>query len=318
MQRISKFLSEKKVILPNAIILSFDNDVNLNFKDNKLSFPIKYCSAWIIDGQHRTFGFKDTKYKDWSMDVNNEFKLPVIVFKDMPGKIQSKIFIDINYNQKKIDPTLLCDLATVIKDLKNELTWPSLLAAELNKNSELKDFIKISELDDTRPIKLSSFVQYGLLETLLGLNKKTNVYSGPLMNYAKFNPDEEFDSEINKTAFNKQVELLKRYLSAVKKNTKPAAWKKDFSKKSKYALLKPTGLNALFLVLDKIMQKYPAVDFDLEKYLSPLKNINFGRKHVASKGGGWRGFRGLANEIIKKINIEKEDSLPEFGKKEKI
>ena len=172
-EKISKFVTSKEALLPNAIIIAFDNDDhiqnNISFNGTNLSFPKSYCSAWIIDGQHRVFGFTNTKYEDIDPDdPKEEFKLPVVAFKNLNSVLQNRTFVNINYNQKKIDPTLLCDLATSVSDMQNELTWPSILVAELNKSEPLKNMIKISELDKGRPISLSSFARYGLLEGLLG------------------------------------------------------------------------------------------------------------------------------------------------------
>lgn len=320
-EKVSEFLKSRNVLLPNAIILSFDSDIDrqINYDDSthKLTFPVKYCSAWIIDGQHRTFGFINTKYKNWTSQNNDVFKLPVVAFKALDKSIQSKTFVNINYYQKRIDPTLLCDLATVIEDMKNELTWPSLLVSKINQEtrSPLYNKIKITELDEGRQISLASFVQYGLLETLLGYNKKTNQYSGALYKYAPFNIRKNFTNRENKIAFQKQLDLLKRYFSAIKSNTKGAIWENV----KKYGLLKPTGINALLLVLAKIIEADPAVSIDLNEYLKPIKRINFGRKHISKQGGGWKGFRNFANEIIKEINRTNTTlKLGEFGKNDKI
>ena len=313
--KIRNFIKKEKPLFPNVIILAFDNDPeiqkNIKYEEGKLSFPIKYCSAWIIDGQHRLYGFSETKYEKWKEIVKLEkFKLPVIIFKNINEKLQCQTFININYYQKKINPTLLCDLSTVVKNLKFELTWVSLLGQELNKRGPLQGIIKISEFDRGKPISLSSFVRYGLLETLLGYNKKKKEYSGPLYTYAPFDPKKKFENKENQKAFKKQRDLLIRFFDAVKANTKKEDKKLDPWRNFKdFALLKVTGINALFLVLNKIMAKYPSVDIDLKEYLEPLSQIDFSREQVASYGGGWKGFRNFANEMIKKLNESNNDNL---------
>lgn len=319
-EKLSKFISTKKVLLPNAIIIVFDqnieNDINYDSKDRKLIFPLEYCSAWIIDGQHRVFSFIKTIYKELSEKNKGNFELPVVIFKNLDITSQSKLFVDINYNQKKIDPTLLCDLTTVIKDMKNELTWPSLLGYSLNKdeNSPLKGLIKISELDEGKPINLTSFIKYGLLETLLGFKTKSKEYKGRLYEFAPFYTNKKFNSEDNQIAFQKQLNLLKRYFTAIKDNF-GSTWEDT----KKCAILKPTGINALFLVLAKIMEVNKNVEIDLKEYLKPIKEINFERENVKNMGGGWVGFRTLANEIIKKLNAKNpNEPLTLFGEKEKL
>ena len=316
-EKISEFLSSKEVLLPNSIIITFDDDPEIQkeieYENGYLKFPIQYCSAWIIDGQHRVYGFIKTKYRDWSIESNDEFKLPVLAFRNLNEILQNKTFVNINYYQKKINPTLLCDLATATRDLKNELTWPSLLIVELNKVPPLKDYVRVSEFDTGRPITLSSFARYGLLGTLLGFNKRKAEYKGPLYQYADFDPKLKFENVKNQRAFKKQLNLLKRFFKGVEKNTKNKNKDKDpWSNLKDYSLLKTTGINALLLVLSRIIEKYPKISISLETYLKPLKKINFEREHVATKGGGWKGFRSLANEILEKLNEQNNDNLRLF------
>lgn len=322
-KKISEFLSSNRILLPNAIIIAFDSEKNIQeeitYDGTWFKFPVIYCSAWIIDGQHRVFGFLNTKHKEWDEEKNEEFKLPVVVFKNLDETIQNKTFVNINYYQKKIDPTLLCDLATVTKDLKNELTWPSLLVTELNKEQPLKNKVKISEFDTGKPITLSSFARYGLLESLLGFNRRKNEYNGPLYKYASFDTNLEFDDNMNQRAFQRQLDTLKNFFRAVERNTATEDEDKNpWINIKKYSLLKTTGINALLLTLTRIFEKYPEMKINLYEHLKPLKKINFEKDHVASHGGGWKGFRSFANEIIKELNIENKDNLRLFGKKEKI
>jgi DGQHR domain-containing protein len=326
-ETISQFLRSKSSLLPNAIIIAFDEDPaiqkEIEYKDGKLYFPRVYCSAWIIDGQHRVYGFLGTRYADEKDDPDHVFKLPVVAFKSMEHIAQNRTFVSINYNQKKIDPNLLCDLATELPDLNNELTWPSLLVQELNKMDPLKDKVRVSELHEGRPISITSFARFGLLEGLLGWNRKTRSYKGPLQFYSSFHPKASVKSPVNRAAMDKQVDVLRRYFAAVYQNTANPDEKKDpWRNFSKYSLLKPTGVNALLLVLSRLMEKYPRLEGDmdkeLQKYLKPLRQVRFYHTHVAKQGGGWKGFRGLANLMLKRLNSTNGDSLRLFGQTEKV
>ncbi len=103
-------------------------------------------------------------------------------------------------------------------------------------------------------------------------------------------------------------------------NTKSSDPNKDpWSRTKEYSLLKPAGINALLLVLARIMEKYHDAKLDFDAYLKPLKKVSFKRDYVAKQGGGWKGFRSLANVILRKLNqAHKRDSLRLFGTKEKI
>lgn len=326
-KKISEFLSSPNALLPNAIIIAFDADPDIqkdiSYNDGKLYFPKKYCSAWIIDGQHRVYGFLNTRFERIDEDDSEQdFKLPVVAFKNLDSLFQNRTFVSINYNQKKIDPTLLCDLAMDLPDLQNELTWPSRLVRELNRIDPLKNRVKISELDAGKPITVSSFARYGLLEGLLGFDKKNRSYNGVLNTYAPIRPKALLTNSDNQASFKKQTELLRRYFDAVEQNTRWSDEKKDpWRNTKKCSLLKATGINALLLVLSRIMEKYPRLEADIQeslpKYLRPLRKVNFAKEFVAKQGGGWKGFRKLANVILRKLNAAHGGSLRLFGKKEK-
>ncbi|MFZ2252810.1 MAG: DGQHR domain-containing protein [Minisyncoccia bacterium] len=329
-QDIARFIDStaSHALLPNTLIIVFDNnpeiqdEISFNASKNKLSIPMEYCSAWIIDGQHRAYGFIGTKYEKWGDDNHEAFDLPVVIFKNLEEVVQTQTFIDINYNQKKIKPDLLCDLATVTQDLNNPLTWVSLLGIELNKapTSPLKDKIKVSEFD-TGTLSLSSLVKYGLLETLLGYKQASRTYTGTLFTFSPFKTGQQFMATDNQTAFQKQLGLVSRFLVAVKNNTSSTTPDKDpWTNTKDYSLIKPTGINALFLLLSRVLQKHPQASFDFNDFLKPLKNVDFSRKNVADKGTGWQGFRQFANEMIKEINKSipnKADQLALFGDKDK-
>ena len=199
---IGEFIEAKSAqsFLPNSVLIVFDSDSSSRVKydstRHELTIPNVYCSAWIIDGQHRAYGFLGTRYENWEQEKFEPFDLPVVIFKSLPETVQTETFININYFQKRIKAGLVCDLTTLTKDLQHKLTWPSLLGRELNyaENSPLRDIVKVSELHGGRPISLSSLVQYGLLETLLGYRPKNKVYAGPLFNYAAFDPAKSFES----------------------------------------------------------------------------------------------------------------------------
>jgi DNA sulfur modification protein DndB len=127
--------------------------VKYNEQTKSLTIPLKYCCAWIIDGQHRAFGFLGTQYEEWTQDKYEPFNLPIVLFKSLEQVVQTETFININYNQKRIKSDLLCDLFTLTRDLQHRLTWVSLLGHEVNDRSAspLRDQVRISELHGGRP-----------------------------------------------------------------------------------------------------------------------------------------------------------------------
>jgi len=94
---------------PNSLIISIDtNGRGIQFDpsptkvDNCISklgilhLPKRYRSAYIIDGQHRLYGYSDSKFASTN-------SIPVVAFVDLEQQEQMKIFMDINENQKSVD-----------------------------------------------------------------------------------------------------------------------------------------------------------------------------------------------------------------------
>lgn len=73
-----------------------------------LRIPRQFAYAWVIDGQHRLYGFARA-HKDslvWS--------LPVVALQSKSRTEEAKTFLDINSKQKPVDPSLLWSLFGVL------------------------------------------------------------------------------------------------------------------------------------------------------------------------------------------------------------
>lgn len=114
---ISKFI-EDGGYFPNSIILNFSKNDQLQFEASQrgeetrarlgiLKIPNAYAIAYIIDGQHRVYGYAQTDFKESNT-------IPVVAFYGLESTEQLKIFMDINENQKAVSPTLRI---TLEKDL---------------------------------------------------------------------------------------------------------------------------------------------------------------------------------------------------------
>lgn len=83
----------------------------------KLYLPDRYRSAWIIDGQHRLYGFSpiENKYLDQNIIV--------VAFEQLPKHEEAQLFVTINHEQKSVPKHLL-------DDLEGELKWESSIPSE--------------------------------------------------------------------------------------------------------------------------------------------------------------------------------------------
>lgn len=109
---INKFLEEDKGYFPNSIIISLDSGKKkkLEFQESSnicstiadvgfLYLPKRYRSAYIIDGQHRLYGYANSKYKTTNT-------IPVVAFENLDRNEQVKLFMQINENQKAVSKNL--------------------------------------------------------------------------------------------------------------------------------------------------------------------------------------------------------------------
>ncbi|MEM8987293.1 MAG: DGQHR domain-containing protein [Pseudomonadota bacterium] len=90
-------------LLPNR------ENTDANVKFGWLTLPSKYRSAWVIDGQHRLYGFSDLD--DRFMDQS----LFVIAFEKLPVQKEADLFITINHKQKSVPKSLLVSLLADIR-----------------------------------------------------------------------------------------------------------------------------------------------------------------------------------------------------------
>jgi len=82
-----------------------------------LYLPDRYRSTWIIDGQHRLYGF--SKIDDKFLDQN----VIVVAFEMLPKVEEANLFVTINHEQKSVPKHLL-------DDLEGELKWGSEVPSE--------------------------------------------------------------------------------------------------------------------------------------------------------------------------------------------
>lgn len=108
---INKFINDGGYF-PNSIIINFSQDKknrvifeanprasDTDSRHGQLKIPNAYAIAYIIDGQHRVYGYANSNYLD-----NNT--IPVVAFTDLQSVEQLEIFMNINQNQKAVSPSL--------------------------------------------------------------------------------------------------------------------------------------------------------------------------------------------------------------------
>jgi len=146
---INEFIKSGKYF-PNSILINFNQEIKFeqgtkqpkhsvgNLEFGYLVLPKKYGYAWIIDGQHRVFGYSGLP------EHSRIHQLSVIATIQMPSREQAQLYVDINQNQKAIDQDDIWDLYTELEEPGTRNHEISKLIKDLNKNHPLyKDRIYI-------------------------------------------------------------------------------------------------------------------------------------------------------------------------------
>ena len=96
---------------PNSIVINIDDQRKIPFDFSELQceesqtklgllhLPQMYHSAYIIDGQHRLYGYADTMYAETNT-------VPVVAFVGLKAEEQVELFMQINENQKSVPKKL--------------------------------------------------------------------------------------------------------------------------------------------------------------------------------------------------------------------
>ncbi len=125
LREIGKYISGGG-FFPNNVLVNFTRSVRfdkLSHDDatdvthGRLYLPDRYRSAWVIDGQHRLYGF--SAINDRFLDQN----IVVVAFEQLPKSEEANLFVTINHEQKTVPKHLL-------DDLEGELKWGSKVPSE--------------------------------------------------------------------------------------------------------------------------------------------------------------------------------------------
>ena len=94
---------------PRFDLISNRENTDSRIKFGWLTLPSKYRSAWIIDGQHRLYGF--SRLTDAYLDQS----LFVLAFENMNVQKEADLFVTINHKQKSVPKSLLVSLLADIR-----------------------------------------------------------------------------------------------------------------------------------------------------------------------------------------------------------
>jgi DGQHR domain-containing protein len=243
-KNVAKFIDSKEGIFANNLILNLSGQSNFipssqGSNEGLLRIPDIEKSVWVIDGQHRLYGFQFSKKK---------LDLLCSGFINLEIERQAQIFVTINQEQKGINPSVLYDLLPIIKDADFKKMRSQSLVKQLNEDSKSAWFNEVKMLGVGKGlVSQAAFARN--IETLIDPN------GGILSQYPE----------------NLQYRILSNYFNAFK-----ALFQKEWGS-SKYVLTKAIGLAAMCGIFPKIHGLCQS-DFTVEniiQQLNPLRDFDF-------------------------------------------
>lgn len=182
---------------PNSVILDFKKRIRFDILKpedvygvaaGELTLPDTYKSAWIIDGQHRLYGYTELNEGD------REPYLPFLAFENISISEETKMFADINSKQKSVSKKLLDEITGEIRldsvNKREQLRAIASRSFDLMRDDEdgpLGDKIAGAELKReegsilTIPFLVDATIQSGLLGKMIQSEGNTTYIQGPLL-----------------------------------------------------------------------------------------------------------------------------------------
>lgn len=327
---INKFLEEDKGYFPNSIIISLDSGKKkkLEFQESSnicstiadvgfLYLPKRYRSAYIIDGQHRLYGYANSKYKTTNT-------IPVVAFENLDRNEQVKLFMQINENQKAVSKnlrnTLNADLLWNSENYLEQMTaLRSRIAIFLGEDRASALYGKISIGEDKKLITTQQIDNAIKKSVFLGKVSKDKVEKYSI--FYKGNLD---------LAFDKLSKFLLLSFDFIKEKLEEE-WEKPDG-----IIVINKGIYAIILTLSDIIDHLEKINeiserdnvssiFEkTEKYLLPL--VTFYRsidediigtlKTAYGTGGDVKYWRTLQKAIREQCSAFNPEGLDEYLKKE--
>ncbi|MFH1216667.1 MAG: DGQHR domain-containing protein [Pseudomonadota bacterium] len=219
LKRIAKYIDEGGQFPTNIVvnIKSAKNGLRFDRKDiigdsafGTLYLPDKYASAWIIDGQHRLYGYAHSERANMPDDRTT---LPVLAYENMSPSDEAQLFVNINCEQVRVAKGLLIEIyanlrwdSPFFEERIDALRSRVIMALDHRKTSAIHNRIKSTTKDKSRKrcLTLTSFNE--------GL--KENKFFGEIRNdIFKPGPLSESRSTKMEDTLKKGVEILSGYLA---------------------------------------------------------------------------------------------------------
>lgn len=222
-------------LLPNK------DNADQNIKFGWLYLPSSYKSAWVIDGQHRLYGFSNIP--DHFLDMN----LFVLAFEKMDTKAEADLFITINHEQRSVPKSLLVTLQADLKlgsgDPKEAISaLGSALVRALN-NDSTSPFYRRFEIPGVSPAESQNLT---IAEAVKGL-VRSNLLGKALPKRSKV--PGYFSGQTDEETLTRARKITNGYFHAIME-ANPARWERG---RAAFICVNP-GIRAHFQLIQEMLQ----------------------------------------------------------------
>lgn len=113
-KEIANYIDSGMGTIPGSIILSAQPEANFRYDRAKRTISFKKISRafFILDGQHRVYGFTQAK--------NKRLRVPVVIYEGLKTPEEVSLFMDINTKQRQVPNELLLDIKNLARSETDE------------------------------------------------------------------------------------------------------------------------------------------------------------------------------------------------------
>lgn len=275
--------------------IQIDQDSLSNIENMMISIPKVINSICIIDGQHRIFAHykAEDKFEHKISDIRKQRHLlvtgllfPKNMRKEDKIKFESEIFLQINSNQKIVDPALLQHIES-IKDPYSAIGIARKVLTLLNERDPFLNKFQVYSFE-TKKIKTPSIIKWGLKD-LVEINEENTLFA--YWNHDDKNillndkSSDKFD-EVYNEYLQFCARIISQYFNAVKTNFNDS-WTID----KKFKLLSVTSITGFVISLRMSLEVYKKVH-DFHFYQDKFKklNIDFSKGEFGYTSSHWHRF----------------------------
>ena len=313
---------------PTNVIINFKQKKKLVFEEKGtlgdlkfgfLKLPNVYGSAWLVDGQHRVYGYA---YSERSKRADKKTFFPILAYDNLDPDLEKQLFVDINSKQvsvpKNVLDQIIADVGWSSSNVADQLhALRARVINDLNsKQGPLYGKFK-SELQKQTLEKCLTTTNFndGLKDNqLIGQIVSGNLVPGPL-----FASDAKEDERLD-VSLRKAVLILNNFFQYFQKNN-DVQWELG----SKGFLATNLGIRTLLGVLKHLLNHIQAVESIqllttrgeyisdlLEPYLAAISEFFKGASDPEIKRFKQNSSKAGVTQNTMHLMVKIHESIPEF------